>query len=123
MIEAWVNTVVVGIFGLLTGWMLGLFAIASEHEKRRAAKPDYSSLKAFHESVLKSAEEGRGQWREMPTLGKAGLLAFYGLIAALFAVIRFSPLTMNWIAYLVMCFLGAYLARRLFDAARKGKLS
>lgn len=123
MIDVWINTVVVGIFGLLTGWVLGLFAIASEHEKRRATKPDFSSFKAFRKSAEESAEEGRAQWRDMPTMGKAGILAFYGLIAALFIVIRFSPLTMNWIAYLAMLFLGTISTRWLFNEARKGNLS
>jgi hypothetical protein len=77
MIEPWLNGLVVGMFGFLTGAVLALFMVVEGARQRLEAsrKPGWS----FDEIIERSREEaeaGRHAWKLMPRSGKATLVAF-----------------------------------------------
>jgi hypothetical protein len=118
MIEPWLNGLVVGMFGFLTGAVLALFGIVQEARQRLEAsrKPGWS----FDEIIERSRQEAQAAWKLMPRSGKATLVAFYGLIGAMILIIKFSPLTMNWWPYLGALFAGFLIVQRIYQSARAG---
>lgn len=121
MTENWVNIVVVAIIGALCGGVLGLYALIAMVGSHRGKEP-VSKEKAdtrswsLSELVRRSREEAeQKQWKMLPQSGKIALLAFYGLVAALVAIIYFSPVDMHWPAFLLALFLGYFAVRKVFQ--------
>lgn len=125
MIEPWINGIAVGVFGFLTGGVTGFYAIVSGIDRQASGRrrgPRNWSLSGTLDTAREEAAAGRVDWKLLPRSGKAALLAFYGLIAVMIIFIRFSPVTMNWWAFLGSLFAGYTAVDLIFNAARKGKL-
>jgi hypothetical protein len=138
MINPWLNGLVVGVFGFLTGAVLGFYGIVTEAarsiqqealrrksagRKARESRPwTIFSIKEFFEIYELSNAEREAYDKLMPRSGWMAMLSFFGLIAVTILFIKFSPLTMNWWAFLGAFFAGFVAAKHAFESARAGKL-
>lgn len=134
MIEPIISAVLVAIFGLIIGGLLGLAMLfggysremSRLHTHRRAEGEERNwALHDFIKDAEERAEEGRRIARSMPRSARLFTAAFYGLIIILAIVIISTPLEMSLLGFIVSVIsllIGYYAVQRLFSIAKEGRI-
>ncbi len=123
MINPLINSIVVGGFGFLIGIVLQIaMRVMPERMKTSSSINFEKGLRGFIDSAMSSAERSREMVQSEGQGIKGAMLAFYGLIGVLILVLLYSPLLMNWPAFLLSLLGGFLLFEILFKGAITGKI-
>lgn len=111
MLESWGSDLIVGLFALLFGATLRIFALLAP-PPQRAGKREGES---WRQVAMRQAEVGT----HLPTSAKLATLALYGLVAVTWVSIAVSPVEMRWLAFAVGAALGWGILETVFRVAKR----
>lgn len=130
MIDPIINGIVMAIFGLIIGG-IGSFSMllsgaSLEIFMRGAHKRPNGEKKRNLLSIIRDVEERAKERRlivkSIPRSVKLFMAAFYGLIIILVIIVKYSPLEMSWLVFIISILVGYIVVDRLFSFAREGKI-
>ncbi len=123
MINPLINSIVVGGFGFIIGIVLQIaMRVMPERMKTSSSINFEKGLRGLFDSAMSSAERSREMVQSERQGIKGAMLAFYGLIGVLILVLLYSPLLMNWPAFLLSLLVGFLLFEIIFKGAITGKI-
>ncbi len=132
MLEGITNTVVMVSFGLFIGILISLFGMLGglydRPEKRQLnlkKRAQESPRDYFRRLKAESDERAERNIKEMATWPRSLKIVYASLIVfvlILVLILNFTPIRMNWLAFLTSMFATGVTGALIYDNTRKGKI-